>query len=64
MLTQDILLDLVVVLNLGVVLVLGGTFLPRLAARHRSGQELRLTLLLHLLHEGGFELLPRRERRE
>ena len=50
MLTQDVLLDLLMVLCLAVVLGLGGTFLLRLAARRRSRQELRLTLLLHLLH--------------
>ena len=64
MLTHDILLDRSMVLCLAVVLGLGGTFLLRLAARRRSKQELRLTLLLHLVHEGGFERLPRRERRE
>jgi hypothetical protein len=48
--TQDILLDLVVVLGLAVILGLGGTFLHRLAARRRSRQKLRLTLLLQLLH--------------
>jgi hypothetical protein len=50
MLTQDILLDLFVVLCLAIVLGLGGTFLHRWAARRRSKPELRLTLLLHLLH--------------
>lgn len=50
MLTQDILLDLFVVLGLAVVLGIGGTFLHRLAARRRSKPELRLALLLHLLH--------------
>lgn len=50
MLTQDILLDLVVVLGLAVVLGLGGTFLLRLAARRRFKPPLRLSLLLHLLH--------------
>ena len=64
MLTQDVLRDLLMVLCLAVVRGLGGTFLLRLAARRWSRQERRLTLLLHLLHEGGFELLPRRERRE
>ena len=64
MLTQDILLDLVVVLSLAVVLGLGGTFLLLLAARRRSKPARRLSLLLHLVHEGGFERLPRRERRE
>ena len=64
MLTQDVLLDLLMVLCLGVVLGLGGTCLLRLAARRRSRQKLRLTLLLHLLHEGGSERLPRWERRE
>jgi hypothetical protein len=53
MLTQDILLDLVVVLGLAVVLGVGGTFLLRLAARRRFKPALRLSLLLHLLHEGG-----------
>ena len=64
MLTHDVLLDLLMVLGLAIVLGLGGTFLLRLAARRRSRQERRLPLLLPLLHEGGFELLPRRERRE
>ena len=64
MLTHDLLLNLVLVLSLTVILGLGGTFLLRLAARRWSRQERRLPLLLHLLHEGGFELLPRRERRE
>ena len=64
MLTQDILLDRSMVLCLAVVLCLGGTFLLRLAARRRSKPALRLTLLLPLLHEGGFERRPRRERRE
>ena len=64
MLTHDVLLDLLMVLGLAVVLGLGDTCLLRLTARRRSRQELRLTLLLHLLHEGGFERLPRRERHE
>ena len=63
MLTHDVLLDLLMVLGLAVVLGLGGTCLLRRAARRRSRHELRLPLVLHLLHEGGFELLPRRERR-
>ena len=63
-LTHDLLLDLLMVLGLAVVPGLGGTFLLRLAARRRSRQELRLTLLLYLLHERGFERWPRRERRE
>jgi hypothetical protein len=50
MLMQDVLLDLVMVLCLAVVLGLGGTFLHRLGARRRSRHELRLILLLHLLH--------------
>jgi hypothetical protein len=53
MLTQDILLDLVVVLGLAVVLGLGGTFLLRLAARRRSKPARRLSLLPRLSHEGG-----------
>ena len=53
MLTQDILLDLLMLLGLAVVLGLGGTFLLRLAARRRSKPALRLSLLPHLLHEGG-----------
>jgi hypothetical protein len=53
MLTQDILLDLIVVLGLAVILGLGGTFLLRLAARRRFKPALRLSLLLHMLHEGG-----------
>ena len=64
MLTQDVLLDLLMVLGLAIVLGLGGTFLLRLAARRRSRQERRLPLLLPLLHEGGFERWPRREKRE
>ena len=64
MLTHDVLLDLLMVLGLAIVLGLGGTFLLRLAARRRSRQELRLPLLLPLLHEGGFERWPRREKRE
>ena len=50
MLTQDILLDLFVVLGLAVILGFCGTFLHRLAPHRRSRQKLRLTLLLHLLH--------------
>jgi H+/Cl- antiporter ClcA len=50
MLTQDTLLDLFVVLGLAVILGFCGTFLHRLAAHRQSRQELRLTLLLHLLH--------------
>jgi len=53
MLTQDILLDLVVVLGLAVVLALNGTFLHPLAARRRSKPARRLSLLPHLSHEGG-----------
>lgn len=53
MLTQDVLLDLLMVLCLAVVLGLGGTFLLRLAARRRSKPALRLSLLPHRLHEGG-----------
>ena len=48
-LTQDILLDLLMVLGLAVVLGLGGTFLHRLAARRRSKPARRPSLLLHLL---------------
>ena len=50
MLTQDVLLDLFVVLGLAVILGICGTFLLRLAAHRRSRQKLRLPLLLHLLH--------------
>ena len=64
MLTQDILLDLFVVLGLAVILGFCGTFLHRLAPHRRPRQQLRLTLLLPLLHEGGFERVPRRERCE
>lgn len=53
MLTQDVLLDLLMVLCLAVVLGLGGTFLLRLAARRRSKPALRLSLLPHLSHRGG-----------
>lgn len=53
MLTQDVLLDLLMVLGLAVILGLGSTFLHRLAARRRSKPALRLSLLPHLLHEGG-----------
>lgn len=53
MLTQDVLLDLLMVLSLAVILCLGSTFLHRLAARRRSKPALRLSLLPHLLHEGG-----------
>ena len=49
MLTQDILLDLLMVLGLAVVLDLGGTFLHRLAARRRSKPARRLSFLLHLV---------------
>ena len=41
MLTQDVLLDLLMVLGLAVVLGFGGTCLLRLAARRWSRQELR-----------------------
>jgi hypothetical protein len=50
MLTQEVLLDLLMVLGPAVVLGLGGTFLLRLAARRWSKPALRLSLLLHLLH--------------
>jgi hypothetical protein len=50
MLTQDVLLDLLMVLCLVVALGLGGTFLLRLVARRRPKPALRLSLLLHLLH--------------
>lgn len=53
MLTQDILLDLFVVLGLAIILGLGDTFLLQLAARRQSKPALRLYLLPHRLHEGG-----------
>jgi hypothetical protein len=64
MLTQDILFDLFMVLGSGCNSGLLWQVPHRLAAHRRSRQKLRLTLLLHLLHEGGFERLPRRERCE
>jgi len=64
MLTHDLLLDLFVVLGPGCNSGLLWHVPHRLAARRRSRQERRLTLLLHLLHEGGVERLPRRERCE
>jgi hypothetical protein len=62
MLTQDILLDLCVVLGSGCNSGLLWHVPHRPAVHRRSRQTLRLTLLLHLLHAGGFERLPRRER--
>lgn len=50
MLTQDILLDLFVVLGSGCDSGLLWQVPHRLVARRRSRQELRLTLLLHLLY--------------
>ncbi len=50
MLTQDVLLDLLMVLCLAVVLGLGSTALLRLVARRQSKPVLRLSLLQHLLH--------------
>ena len=64
MLTQDILLDLFVVRGPGCNSGHLWHVPHRLAAHRRSRQTLRLTLLLPLLHEGGFERLPRRERCE
>jgi hypothetical protein len=64
MLTQDILFDLFGVVGSGCNSGLLWHVPHRLAAHRRSRQTLRLTLLLHLLHEGGFERLPRRERCE
>jgi hypothetical protein len=64
MLRQDILLDLFVVLGPDCNSEPLWHVPHRLAARRRSRQTLRLTLLLHLLHWGGFERLPRRERCE
>ena len=64
MLTQDVLLDLFMVLCLAVVLGLGGTFLHRLATRRRSKLALRLSLLPHRRIRETFELLSRRESRE
>ena len=52
MLTQDILFDLFVVLGSGCDSGLLWQVPHRLAARRRSRQELRLTLLLHLLQLG------------
>jgi hypothetical protein len=60
--TQDILLDLCVVLRPGCNSGLLWHVPHRLAARRRSRQERRLTLFLQLVHEGGVERLPRRER--
>lgn len=53
MLTQDVLLDLLMVLCLALILGLGGTFLLRLAGRRRSKPALRLSLLPHLSQEEG-----------
>ena len=50
LLTQDILLDLFLVLGPGCNSGLLWHVPHRLAARRRSRQKLRLTLLLHLLH--------------
>jgi hypothetical protein len=64
MLTQDILLELFVVLGPGCNSGLLWHVPHGLVAHRRPGQKLRLTLWLHLLYEGGFERLPRRERCE
>jgi len=64
MLTQDTLLDLFVVLGPGCNSGLLWHVPHRLAARRRSRQEHRLTLLMQLLHEGGVERFSRRERCE
>jgi len=63
-LTQDILLDLVVVLGLAVVLGLGGTFLHRLAARRRSSQHFSCLSCYSCRMREAFELSSRRESRE
>jgi hypothetical protein len=57
-LTQDILLDLFVMLGPGCNSGLLWHVPHRLAAHRRSRQKLRLPLLLHLLHSGSFERLP------